>query len=1198
MVFRIRAGKGEIISAGSSSPSAASKAVSPAKQQSVDTVARGASDTTPKKTRTATTEDDVPVEWSVGDTILDLYEVTGVLGEGGMGKVYKVHHKGWNLDLAVKSPRPQILSKRGAVANFERECETWINLGLHPHIVSCFYVRRLGGIPRVFAEFVDGGSLKDWIEDGRLYEGGHKESLKRILDIAIQFAWGLHYAHEQGLIHQDVKPANLMMTANGIAKVTDFGMAKARALAGETSVAVPGQSILVSSGGMTPAYCSPEQANKQSLSRKTDIWSWGLSLLEMFTGDVIWPSGTVACSALDAYLADGRQNVSRPPMPDALADLLRQCFEDAPSARPRNLHEVASAMAELFRHVIEEGHSRTEPVLPESLASALNNRALSLLDLGRREEGLLCFRQALNKDPHHLEATYNQALLEWRVGKVDDVEAVRRLNETRTLHANDWHSELLLAQVHLERGDGESAVKMLEEALIFTPNEAQLQDTLERARSIVRDSNQCQRTIGEGLTEGNSSISLSGDGRIALSGHFDSTLKLWEIATGRCLQTLEGHANAILAVYLSSNCSWALSAGGSISGRSGDTTLKLWEVASGRTLRTLKGHAGGVNSVCLSGDSRWALSGSEDMTLKLWEIATGRCLRTFEGHKHYVRSVCLSNDSHWAISAGGIDKTFRLWEVATGRCLRTFDRHTDKVNSVCLSGDDRWVLSDAISRFLLLDLRGFVKSLIACPFETSLPVSSSEALDVQHQFHEALEAADRAMRSAVYATAAACIRHARSKPGCARLSEAVNKWAELYVRLPRTSFADGWEQTRFQGHTNSVCSVCLSGNSRWALSGSCDKTLKLWDVATGECLRTFEGHMGGVNSVCLSGNSRWALSGSGDGPLKLWDVATGQCLRTFEGHKGVVESVCFSSDGRWALSGSRDKALKLWDVATRRCLWTFKGHAGWVNSICLNGDSRWALSGSNDGALKLWDVATSHCLRTFEGHVGGLKAVCLSGDSRWALSAGGNDCSEEGTLMLWHVATGQCLRTFEGHMGVVESVCFSSDGRWALSGSRDNALKLWDVATGRCTRTFQRGYSGTSGAAASSVSISDDGRWALSAGDEHTVRLYFLDWGLEQRELADRDQGVQVYLEQFLTLHTPDASRLPDNNHPTEEQLRSALTRQGKPTWTDTDFERLLYDVGCAGYGWLRPEGVRRELEGMAANWTGPPPLFQSTGES
>src|SRR5712691_11069493 len=214
----------------------------------------------------------------VGDVILDLYEVNEVFTSGGMGLVYRVHHKGWNIDLAMKSPRPQYFQTEPHKENFVREAETWVNLGLHPHTVSCYYVRTLGNIPQIFAEYVEGGNVADWIHQRKLYEGGLEQTLERILDVAIQFAWGLHYSHEQGLVYQDVKPANVMMTSDGAAKVTDFGLAKARALVGDVNVPVGTGRILVSVGGMTPAYCPPEQAAGTPLSRKTDMWSWGLSV--------------------------------------------------------------------------------------------------------------------------------------------------------------------------------------------------------------------------------------------------------------------------------------------------------------------------------------------------------------------------------------------------------------------------------------------------------------------------------------------------------------------------------------------------------------------------------------------------------------------------------------------------------------------------------------------------------------------------------------------------------------------------------------------------------------------------------------------------------------------------------------------------------------------------------------------------------
>src|SRR5262249_30583037 len=141
--------------------------------------------------------------WQPGDVILDLYEVLAVHSGGGMGLVYRVRHRRWNIDLALKSPRPDLFHNERDKALFEREAETWVRLGLHPHVVACHYVRPIDGIPRIFAEYVTGGSLEDWIRSGRLYAGTPEQSLARILDIAVQIAWGLQHAHEEGLVHQD-----------------------------------------------------------------------------------------------------------------------------------------------------------------------------------------------------------------------------------------------------------------------------------------------------------------------------------------------------------------------------------------------------------------------------------------------------------------------------------------------------------------------------------------------------------------------------------------------------------------------------------------------------------------------------------------------------------------------------------------------------------------------------------------------------------------------------------------------------------------------------------------------------------------------------------------------------------------------------------------------------------------------------------
>jgi hypothetical protein len=113
-----------------------------------------------------------------------------------------------------------------------------------------------------------------------------------------------------------------------------------------------------------------------------------------------------------------------------------------------------------------------------------------------------------------------------------------------------------------------------------------------------------------------------------------------------------------------------------------------------------------------------------------------------------------------------------------------------------------------------------------------------------------------------------------------------------------------------------------------------------------------------------------------------------------------------------------------------------------------------------------------------------------------------------------------------------------------------------------------------------------DERYAFSGSEDTTIKLWELDWELEDIQPVDWDESARPYLENFLTLHTPYAATLPQDRQPTGEEITLALTRRGKPSWNEEDFKQLLYTLGCAGYGWLRPEGVRRRLEELALAMT------------
>jgi WD40 repeat protein/predicted Ser/Thr protein kinase len=285
-----------------------------------------------------------------------------------------------------------------------------------------------------------------------------------------------------------------------------------------------------------------------------------------------------------------------------------------------------------------------------------------------------------------------------------------------------------------------------------------------------------------------------------------------------------------------------------------------------------------------------------------------------------------------------------------------------------------------------------------------------------------------------------------------------------------------------QGHSSTIWSVAFSPDGAYALSGSFDKTLKLWDIKTGKCLQTMEGHTDWVESVAFSPDGAHALSGSNDKTLKLWDIKTGKCLQTMQGHASTVWSVAFSPDGAYALSGSLDKTLKLWDLNTGNCLQTMQGHTNWVLSVAFSPDGAYALSGSWDKTLKLWDINTGKCLQTMQGHTSRVLSVAFSPDGAHALSG-----SWDKTLKLWDIKTGRCLQTMEGHSGTVWSVAFSPDGAYALSGSADKTLKLWDIKTGKCLQTME-GHSEI----ISSVAFSPDGAYALSGSEDKTLKLWNL----------------------------------------------------------------------------------------------------------
>jgi serine/threonine protein kinase len=410
-------------------------------------------------------DDDVLVDWNAGDIIIDTYRITDVLGEGGFGKVYKVFHEGWSVNLAVKTLRPELAESDDDLTDFIRECKLWVNLGLHPNIVSCYYVRILGGLPRIFIEFMNGGSLRDILSKGTL-------RLDKTIDICIQVLDGLAYAHDRGLVHLDIKPENIMMEIEGPAKVTDFGLASAISSVHPSDDEREKDSVAdfltIRKGiGGTPVYMPPEQWDVAlgEIGQYTDIYSIGVMLYEMVCGQIpFYKAGMTIEDLKEAHIntpvQDPRNIVSD--MPDRLAEVILRCLEKRPKDRFSNCADLRAVLVQVYQEIVGSEYHRPRIDETSLRASSLNNQAVSFYDLEEEERALDTFRQSIEIDPINPEATYNQGLLLWRKGEITDADFINRLETIRSSNTNDWVPFYLLALVHIERGDVESAIPLLE----------------------------------------------------------------------------------------------------------------------------------------------------------------------------------------------------------------------------------------------------------------------------------------------------------------------------------------------------------------------------------------------------------------------------------------------------------------------------------------------------------------------------------------------------------------------------------------------------------------------------------------------------------------------------------------------------------------------------------------------------------------
>ena len=978
------------------------------------------------------------------------FEIRRELGRGAFGVVYLAYDPRLGRKVALKLPRPEALMTPELRERFLREGRAAAGLD-HPNVVPVHEAGEAGPICYIAAAYCSGPTLSQWLKQRE-----EPVPMRDAAGLVAVLADALSHAHGRGVVHRDLKPGNVLLQIDeqfaqpgaqtatpglpsAIPKITDFGLAKLLGAEPDRSVSAGPTRTGAILG--TPRYMAPEQAggDTSQVGPAADLYALGVILYELLTGRTPFHSDNVLDTLEQVRsqepLSPGRL---RARLPRDLETICLKCLQKEPKKR----YADAAALADDLRRFLAG----------EPIRARATGRGEKFIKWTRRHPAMATLTvlgavAALNLVGMLVAFSYNSKLETALVEASEERARADRLRE----EADDFQASVRYARdTNMARSAWDNTQLRRVNSLLDVWRPAPDQPTDRRGWEWYYLKGLCHqpgRTIdAHGARVSN--VQFSPNGRLLATAGFDNTVKLWEVATRKLIQTLTGHTEAVLDLAFSPDGKLLVSVGK-------DHTVRLWEVQSGRLARSIKtvadwhcgvafnpdgsvltvGSVGGgiywwntsnwqrvfppypagkprvaVQGLAFSPDGRQLVSAAKERTARSWDMGSGKELRRFEGHAAQVFSAAFSPNGK-TLATGSEDMSIKLWDVESGKEIRTLRGHNGYVLRVAFSPDGLQLASASYDATLRLwDVpTGEQKSILRGHAEglTGLAFSPDGRL---------LASAD----------------------------------AQGKVLLWDTT-GDRQDCRIVSGHKDVLHRVVFDRQGQRLATASSDGTIRVWDASNGREIRTMTRWSARHFSVAFSPNGERLAAGGVDRSVVVWDVGTGRIVYIWREHKNWVVDVAFHPDGRHLASASWDHTIKIWDVDFGKELQTLAGHTNKVNRVAYSPDGRTLASASGDGTCKLWIVATGEVVRTLAGHTGGAQTVAFSADGEY-LAAGCGD----GTVKLWHIATGEMRRIFTGHADSVADVAFHPDGRRIVTSSSDQTIKLWDVASGQETLTLVR----------------------------------------------------------------------------------------------------------------------------------------------
>jgi len=522
-----------------------------------------------------------------------------------------------------------------------------------------------------------------------------------------------------------------------------------------------------------------------------------------------------------------------------------------------------------------------------------------------------------------------------------------------------------------------------------------------------------------------SALDLSDDGRWIVTGSSGNDAVVWDTLSGQRVATLSGHEAVVSSVRFAPG--GAMIATGDDRGR-----CRLWvrqdQPDQWHGSHWLQGHSRSITAMAFVDQGRRLVTSSGDNTCGQWDVTTGSEISELVlKHPDWVAGMEVSDDGRRALTCCD-DGALRLWALADARLLWIFqpedeaekDESEKKVvfTSVDLSPDGQQVLAACAAN----------STVQSWNLHTESNVNATDA-------EQPTTLLDFGHRGGI-------VWAARFSPDGSNVLTIGGNDARLWDAKTRAPIV------RFSPH-GAVASADISPDGRLLVTGSWDRSAKIWDIASGKAVRRLDGvHQGFVNSVEFSPDGETILSASDDGTARLWEVTTGEPLDVvFSGHEARVRQARFSADGRRVLTVANDKTARLWNAQTGGTEKTLSGHQWAVLCGEFSRDGRRVITGSEDNKAIIWDAQSGEVLLELAGHTGSITSVAFSPSGSRVVTG-----SQDSTAKLWDALTGKEIMTLSGHDGELTSVGFSPDGRQVLTSGHDGQIVLWPAVDWQAPR--------------------------------------------------------------------------------------------------------------------------------------------------